>query len=248
MEPLLLALIFAAGFAAGVINTMAGGGSILTLPLLIFAGLPPTVANGTNRIAIVFQNIGALIGFKRGGYTVERPAYVLLIPSVAGALLGIRLASSLDEATLSRAIGIMLVVMLVPLLRKGKRSGTSGAPLTLSWWTWPAYFAVGVYGGFLQAGVGFLYLALLVGGQGLDLVRANLIKVFLILVYSVIAVVLFASAGQVAWIPGLALALGTTAGGWLGAHLTITRGESLVRIVLVLAILVSAAKLWGWIG
>ena len=246
MEPIFLVLIFAAGFAAGVINTMAGGGSLLTLPLLIFAGLPPTVANGTNRIAIVFQNLGAMAGFQRGGYTVDRAAAMLLIPSILGAILGIRLATDIDETTMSRAIGIMPVVRLVPRL-KPRKPAAATAPKR-AWGIWPAYFVVGVYGGFLQAGVGFLYLALLAGAQGMDLVRANLIKVFLILVYSVIAVGMFAAAGQIAWIPGVALAVGTTAGGWLGAHVTIKGGERWIRVALVLAILASAAKLWGWPG
>lgn len=233
------------GFIAGIINTVAGGGSIITLPLLIFAGLPPSVANGTNRVAIVLQNVGALAGFKRHGFTVGRSAWRLLIPSVAGALIGVFLALHLDESQMRRVIGLVLVVMLIPLLRRNRPQGAGAVDPPVTWWTWPAYFLVGVYGGFLQAGVGFMYLALLVGGQGLDLIRANVLKVFFILVYTVIALAIFALSGKVEVAPGIALAIGTTAGGWLGARLAVRRGEAWIRVILVAAIFVAALKLLG---
>ena len=245
MDPLIVVLIFAGGLLAGIINAVAGGGSIITLPLLVFAGLPVAVANGTNRVAIVFQNIGAVTAFHRGGVKLPAATWALLVPSMAGALLGVRLAVNLDEETLSRVFGIILLFMLVPILR---RSGSRRAPdrkLELRWWTWPAYFGVGVYGGFIQAGVGFLYLALLAGAQGIDLVRANYIKVFLVLVYTALALALFAAQGQVAAAEGAALALGTTGGGWLGARMAIKKGEAWIRAVLVVAVAVSAAKLLG---
>ncbi len=252
----LLLLIVGGGFLAGIINVMAGGGSLITLPLLIFAGLPPTVANGTNRVAIVLQNVSALAGFRSKGLTLGRTAWLLLIPSLAGAYLGVRLAVDLDETVMRRAIGVILVVMLVPLLRRRKpRPREDRAAMPMRWWMWPVYFAVGIYGGFLQAGVGFFYLALLVGLQGLDLVRANHVKVFLILVYSMLALALFMAGGKVALVPGLALAVGNAAGGWVGAHLAVTRGEKLVKVVLAAAVLVSAAQLTGlarllgrWLG
>ncbi len=246
MSVLVLILIFLGGSIAGVINTMAGGGSLITLPLLIFAGLPPTVANGTNRVAIVLQNVGALAGFRKNGLKVGREAWLLLIPSLLGAYLGVRLAVNLDETMMRRAIGVILVVMLVPLLRRRRPRPPEGAVrVSTRWWLWPVYFAVGVYGGFLQAGVGFFYLALLVGLQGLDLVRANLIKIFLILMYSILALALFLAEGKVALVPGLALAAGNALGGWVGAHLAVRKGESWIKVVLAVAVIVSAAQLTG---
>ncbi len=256
MDPLILALVLGGGFVAGILNTMAGGGSLITLPILIFAGLPATVANGTNRVAIVLQNVSALGGFKRQGYTVGRDAALLLLPSLLGALVGVRFAVAIDETLMRRIIGMILVVMLVPLLRRRKGAAGKGTVhIGRRPWMWPVYFLVGAYGGFIQAGVGFFYLALLAGMEGLDLVRANLVKVFLILAYSVLAVAMFSAVGQVALLPGLALAAGNAAGGWVGAHLTVKKGEGLVRAVLAAAILVSAVKLtgladliWGLLG
>lgn len=246
MHELVLVLILVGGFVAGVLNTLAGGGSLITLPLLIFAGLPPSVANGTNRVAIVLQNVGGLAGFRKHGLRVGREAWLLLIPSLAGAILGAKLAVDLDEATLRRAIGVVLVAMLYPILRSARPAAKRHeGPLPLPWWIWPAYFVVGIYGGFLQAGVGFFYLALLAGVQGLDLVRANLIKVFLILMYSVAALALFAAEGKVAAVPGLVLAVGNMAGGWVGAHMAVRKGERLIRVVLVVMVVASAVKLTG---
>jgi uncharacterized protein len=245
VNPWVLALIFVGGFLAGVINTLAGGGSAITLPLLILAGLPANAANATNRVAIVFQNVAALSNFRRYGLTVGREAWLLLIPSVLGGVLGARIAVTIDEAMLRRVIGVVLVLMLVPILRKKSPSPPAARGGASGWWQWPVYFAIGVYGGFIQVGVGFMYLALLAGLQGYDLIRANLLKVFYVLVYSVLALALFAWAGQVRWLPGLALAVGTAAGGWLGAKIAVERGERWIRVVLVAAIGVAAIELTG---
>jgi uncharacterized protein len=242
---LLFLLILGGGFVAGVVNTMAGGGSIITLPLLIYAGLPPTMANATNRVAIVLQNVGALAGFRRHGHRPGREAWILLVPSLAGGALGALMAVDIDEALLKKIIGVVLVLMLVPILRRSSRDRTRSESMELKPWMWVAYFLIGVYGGFLQVGVGFLYLGLLSGIQRMDLVRANLLKVFFVLTYSLFALALFAWKDKVDWLAGLGLAMGTTGGGWLGAKLTVERGERWIRVVLVIAVVVASLELTG---
>jgi hypothetical protein len=239
-----LSLILLGGCLAGIVNTVAGGGSIITLPLLIFAGLPAPVANATNRIAIVFQNVGALTAFRRHGLKPSREAWLILIPSLLGGGVGVILAIDVNEALLRKIIGAVLVLMLVPILRKTPKTTRPARP-GIRPWMWPVYFLIGVYGGFLQVGVGFLYLGVLVGIQGLDLVRANLHKVFYILAYSALAVLLFAWKSQVHWSSGLVLAVGNAAGGWLGAKLAVERGERWIRVVLVVAVFVAAGELMG---
>jgi len=248
VNPLLLLLILAGGFLAGIMNVMAGGGSLITLPLLIFAGLPANVANGTNRVAIVLQNVSAVASFRRRGLRPGRTAWGLLIPSLLGAVVGVRLAIHLDETVLRRVIGVVLVVMLIPVLRPASRRGGGVADPPSSPWMWPVYALIGAYGGFIQVGVGFLYLAFFTGWHRMDLVRANLLKVFFVLGYSVLALALFLISGQVALGYGLVLAVGNAAGGWVGARLAVEKGESWIRVVLVLAVLASAAKLLGLFG
>jgi len=238
-------LIVGGGFLAGVVNTLAGGGSIITLPLLIYAGLPPTMSNATNRVAIVLQNVGALAGFAKHGHKPGREAWILLIPSMAGGILGAFLAIDVDEALLKKIIGVVLVFMLIPILRKSSRDRVRAVSMEIKPWMWVAYFLIGVYGGFLQVGVGFLYLGLLSGIQNIDLVRANLLKVFFILAYTLFALILFAWKAKVDWLAGFALALGTTGGGWLGAKLAVERGERWIRVVLVLAVIVASLQLTG---
>ena len=241
----LFVIILVGGFLAGVVNTLAGGGSIITLPLLIYAGLPPTMANATNRVAIVLQNVGALAGFNRHGHRPGREAWILLAPSLAGGALGAFFAVDIDETLLRRIIGVVLVLMLIPILHRRPLDPSRSHTMEIKPWTWIAYFLVGVYGGFLQVGVGFLYLALIAGVQRYDLVRANLLKVFFVLAYSLLALLLFMWKDKVDWTSGMALALGTTAGGWVGAKMAVERGERWIRIVLVISVILASLELTG---
>ena len=245
MDPLLLALTFAGGVAAGVINTLAGGGGLIALPILIASGLSATVANGTYRLAVVLQNAAAVATFHRRGVRVAGTVWPLLLPCVVGAVLGARLAVAVDEDLFRKVLGGVLVVMLVLFLVRRPPAPRAGDGFRIRPWMWATYFALGVYGGFLQVGIGFLFLALLAGVGGLDLVRANAIKVFLILGYSTAAVILFAAGGRFALAPAVVMAAGNAIGGWLGARIAVDKGEVWIRAVLAVAVLASAAELTG---
>jgi len=238
--------VFGGGVVSGVLNTLAGGGGLIALPLLILTGLPASVANGTYRLAVVGQNVAAMAGFQRRGVRVAGDTWPLQIPCILGAAAGVGLALLVDESAFRRFVAVLLVLMLIPMFRKSRRAARDPAErFRIRGWMWPAYFAVGVYGGFLQVGVGFLFLALLRGASGLDLVRANAVKVFLVLGYSVLAVILFTAGNRMVLAPALALAAGNAAGGWMGAHLAVTRGEGWIRWVVTATVLASAAKLLG---
>lgn len=230
-------------------NTLAGGGSLLTLPALIFLGLPAGTANGTNRVAILVQSLIASESFRRGGVLRVGTATRLLLPALAGAAAGAALAVRVPDVAMERIIALALLVFLVPVLVKpdvwlhGRRGALQAG--TVPAWIYAALFAVGVYGGFLQAGVGFAILAVLVPGGGLDLVRANAVKVYLVSGFTAIALAIFLAGGRIEWAPGLVLAAGNAAGGWIGARLALRRGATFVRGVLVAAVLASAAKLLG---
>lgn len=241
-EPLGLLLLVLGGLVAGTINVLAGGGTLLTLPLLIVLGVPPTVANGTNRVAILAQNVVATSRFHGSGHLPRGIILRLLPTTLVGALAGAFVASRLDDDTFRPILGVLLAVMAGSLLLDPSRwlkEGPDGEP-DVPVWIYLAFLGVGFHGGFIQAGLGFLALAALVPGLGLDLVRANAVKVTLVLCLTIPALAIFAMEGRVDWLAGAALALGNAGGGLLGHRLAVTRGPGWIRWILVVMVVVSA--------
>ena len=246
--------VLAAGFGAGFINTLAGSGSLITLPLLIFMGIPANVANGTNRVGVLFQNIVSVESFRRQKMLDFRGGLILSVPAIIGSVIGARIAVDLDEARMEQAIGVLMVVMLVVILLRPKRwlqgelekMGERPSIFQLV-----IFFFIGMYGGFLQAGVGIFLLAGLVLGIGYDLVRANAVKVLVVLAFTVSALVVFMLNDQVDWGIGLLLAVGNSLGAWAAARMAVERGANFVRWLLIAVVAISAANLLGifsWIG
>lgn len=250
MDWYLYPAVIAVGIIAGFINTMAGSGSLLTLPLLMFLGLPANIANGTNRVAIFLQNIVAVGSFKKQKVFEYSEGIWLVIPATAGSLVGALMAVNFSEQILRTFIGGLLVFMFFIILIKPDRwirehaGKIDGSP---KFWRIIIFFFIGVYGGFIQAGVGFFLLAGLVLGVGADLVKANALKVFIILVYTGIALVIFFINGQVDLKTGLILAVGNMLGAWIGTRTAVSWGPRFVRIILLLAIFISALKVLGLI-
>ncbi|MDD5556642.1 MAG: sulfite exporter TauE/SafE family protein [bacterium] len=236
----------AGGFAAGFANTLAGSGSLITLPLLILAGLPPTVANGTNRVAVLLQSVVAAGAFRRHGLLDLPRDLRAAIPAVAGALLGAWIASGLGEEIMRRAIGVMMLAMLPVLAadpNRWVRGRSPAGPAPRAWSRFALFFAIGAYGGFIQAGVGIFIVAGLVLCGGYDLMRGTAVKVLIVLCLTLCALVVFVARGQVAWEPGLVLAAGTMLGAWTAARLAIRGGAGFVRWALLAVAAASAAAL-----
>ncbi len=236
--------LFAVGLLAGTLNVVAGGGSFLTLPVLILLGLPPTVANGTNRVGILVQNVGAVWGFRRHGFVETGSLLWAAAPSSVGALIGTWLALEVGDAAFRRILALLMIAITLltlwnPLERRagGRRRDPRLLPLA------GGFFLVGIYGGFVQAGVGFLILAVTTLA-GLDLVRGNAVKVLAILVFTVLSLGIFAWQGKVEWAPGLVLAAGNLIGGLIGVRLTVLKGHGWVRGVVTLAVVLLALRLW----
>jgi uncharacterized membrane protein YfcA len=247
---IILALI-GTGIAAGFFNTTAGGGSMLTIPLLMFIGLPANVANGTNRIAIVLQNIVSVGTFRKKKVLDLRNDYRLAIPAIVGSLIGAFIAVEMDVTLLKRVIAVLMVLMLfVVLLKpdawvKQKAGKVSAKPSIVQY---VIFFFVGVYGGFIQMGIGFFMLAALVLGAGYDLVKANSIKVLIALLYTVFALGIFIYHKQVDFTAGLILAAGNMIGAWIGVHFQVKGGAKYVRYVLILAMVIVILNLFGVFG
>jgi len=243
-------LLFAAGLVAGVLNVIAGGGSFLTLPILMFLGLPAGVANGTNRVGILLQNVGAVWSFQRDGVLDLRSLLWAALPSIPGAVVGVWLALIVSDQAFQRILALLMVTLSLWTLWSKRRTdlanataaGTALSPARLASVAL-AFFFIGVYGGFVQAGVGFLILAATTA-LGLDLVRGNAVKVLTVLCFTALSLALFAWNGRVDWLMGLVLAAGTTTGGIIGARLTVLKGHRWVRTVVTVAMVAFALKLW----
>lgn len=240
-----LPLLFAVGIVAGILNVLAGGGSLLTLPLLIFMGLPSAVANGTNRIAIFCQNIFAIRGFRQRGVMPLDLALLCTPPALIGSWIGASLAISLDDQVFNRLLALIMIGVLVftaldPMkrLRKEGLEIGFGRKLVIV----VSFFGVGIYGGFVQAGVGFIIITALLA-HGLDLVRINAIKVFVIFAYTFIALGVFIYHGQINYLLGFALAAGNSLGGMIGPKLAVDKGHDWIKKVVTLTVLVFALKL-----
>ena len=239
---LLLAAVPIVGFAAGFINTLAGSGSLITLPVLILLGLPANVANGTNRVGILIQNIVAVTTFHRRGVLRPQGSIKLILPAIIGSIVGAALAVDLDESLLNRTIGSLMLVMLVVVIARPRRwiethASGSAAPY---WVQALAFFGVGAYGGFIQAGVGVFLLASLVLAGGYSLVGANAVKNLIVLAFTIAALVVFVINDQVRWGLGLLLGSGNAVGAFIAARMAVAKGAGFVRNILIAILLVSA--------
>jgi len=240
-------IILGTGLVAGFFNTVAGGGSLLSLPILIFLGLPPSVANATNRVAIFSQNIFGVAGFKSKGISAFKYSFILGISALLGAIIGAKIAVEIEGHLFNRILAvIMVMVVLFTVFKKQKTHDQSKEDLSLKKQFIGAFlfFFIGIYGGFIQAGVGFIIIAAISTLHGFSLVKTNGIKVFVILVYTAAALVVFIWEGQINWMYGLILATGNSAGAWFTSRWSVEKGDKVVGRILLVAVIVLAIKLW----
>ncbi len=240
------AILVLAGFAAGFINTLAGSGTLLTLPLLIFLGLPATVANGTNRIGVLFQSVVATRHFKQNKVFEWDEALFPTIAAVLGSVVGAMFASNLNEKLLSRLIGILLIIMFFLILYKPEKwlkEDTNRAKGKPNIWLMLLYAAIGFYGGFVQVGSGYFLIAGLVFGSGFNLLKANAIKSLIIMAFNIAAISIFIYNNQVNFLLGLLLGLGSMTGAWVASGIAIQKGSRFIRIFMLVTILVFGTKL-----
>ncbi len=238
-------LLFAVGAAAGMINVMAGGGSSLTLPALIFMGLDSAVANGTNRVAIFIQNIFAVTSFHRENHSEFNTSTKLALWTLPGAALGAFFATRISNEWFQTILGLVLIGVILSMIF-GSRSGAGAeSPLAQKypWLIYPMLFGVGLYGGFIQVGVGFILMATLFHLFESKLARVNMHKVFIVLLYTIPALAIFISTGNIDWGLGLSIAAGSSLGGWWAARLAVKKGDKIIRAVLFIALIIMALKL-----
>lgn len=236
-------LLVLGGLVAGFVNTVAGGGSAITLPILVEILGNPLLANGTNRVAILLQNATGVAGFQRGKAIPWRVVGPLVPPVLGGALAGSWVATRLDPDAMEVVFAVVIIGVALSVLISPKRWEGGGEARLGTIGRIVAFTAIGFYGGFVQAGVGFLLLAGLVLGGGLDLVSGNAAKVVLILGFTIVALPVFVVAGQVALVAGGVLAIGNMTGAWIASNLAVAKGAGWIRWVVVGAALVAAARM-----
>ena len=233
-------ILVLAGLLGGLINTLAGGGSMLTVPALMLLGMPADHANGTNRLGILFQSVTGIREFKKAGKLDKGTVLPILLPTIPGATVGSLLAVWLDPdvlkpVLLGSMIAIAAVTLMVPDViapPKGVRSySLRERPLGFL-----MLFGAGVYGGFVQAGVGFVLIAALAAGLRYDLVRTNSLKVVCTALFSVVSLAIFVATDRVEWASGAVLAVGMATGAVLGVRFALNVDQRIVRWLLFLMV------------
>ena len=242
MELWQFGILIAMGLLSGIVNVMAGGGSVLTVPTMILLGLPGAAANGTNRIAVLAQDVTAVVTFYRRGHSDFRLSASLAACALPGALIGAWVGVSLDSELFNRLLALIMVGVLALMFLGKSREG--GAVTTRRRGLGHLLMALaGFWGGFIQIGMGFIVIPILHRVMGLDLVTANIHKAFITATYTAGALLIFSFGGDIYWLIGAVLALGNAAGGYLGARLALAKGERLIKRVLAVAIMVLVIQL-----
>lgn len=264
-------IIILVGIVAGFVNVVGGGASLISMPVLIFMGLPSAVANGTNRVALMVQSIVAISYFKNKGYFYPKLSLLMGIPALIGSVVGAKFAISLTDDMFNRVLAIVMLAVLVLIIVRPERwfltkekketteteteesQGAVGegenegsneqlgkARLIIASLV---FFVIGFYGGFIQAGIGFLIISALALITGMSLVRINSLKVTVTLIYISSSLLIFLVNGMIDWTLGIALAIGNGIGAYLGGMFTVAGGDKWIRIFLVVTVSIMAAKL-----
>lgn len=237
-------ILFLAGIVAGFQNTLAGGGSFLVLPILVLMGVPSTIANATNRVAILIQNITGTYNFHHYGHLKINSVKHIAIAAIIGAIAGSLVAVKMSSAAFDKILGIFLIGLLLLMFKPHKQKNRFTKQLP-TWLEFIIFLVIGFYGGFIQVGIGFILLATLNLVEEFNLIEANAVKVFIVMSYTISAVIVFTFSGKIIWKYGLILAAGNSIGAWIGVKSAMKKGEGFIKIVLVIAVSVACLKLFG---
>lgn len=242
-------LLIASGVIVGIINTLGGGGSVITMSLFMAMGMPIGIANGTNRIAVLLQNLSATVSFLRKGMLHIRSGLLLSIPAIVGNVIGAMVAMQVSETIFKICLSAVLLIILIYLiLGKDKQEISGGHGLAIKWWHYIWFFIIGFYGGYIYIGLGFLIIAITVWTMNLDIITANVIKGFVIFLSTPFALAVFMYNGQVDYMVGLLHGVGNILGAVLASHWAVSWGVKFVRWFTLFIIVVFFVDLMGWIS
>ncbi|PLW95479.1 MAG: hypothetical protein C0592_00120 [Marinilabiliales bacterium] len=251
MDLNIIIVLICSGLLVGFINTLAGGGTIISLTTLMWLGLPISIANGTNRVAVFFQTLTAVGSFQQSHLIDWKKSIKIGIPTILGSVAGSLIAVKLDEKIIEQSFAIIMIMMLGFIVFKPSawlKGNESILKKPIRTWMYPTFFMIGIYGGFIHVGIGYYLLAAIVLGLGFDLVKANAIKVLMVLLYVPFTLVVFIWTDQVNWSYGLVHAIGNVAGALIASRLAIKKGAGFVRIILIILILAAIIDITGLIS
>lgn len=206
---------------AGAINTLAGNGSAITLTILTeILHLPGNIANGTNRVGVIFAGFASTFAFYQNGKLDVRSNKLPIFFITLGAVAGVIVATQVSNEQFKEVFRFMMVAMLFVILIKPKRwlQKTDPSKKVNLWLAIPLFLVLGFYGGFIQMGMGVLFLIVMVLVANYNIMDANVVKAFVVALYTIAAVAIFHWQGLIDWKIGMLMAVGQTAGGWLTAH------------------------------
>ena len=245
--PLEYLLLIPVGFIAGFLNTVAGGGTLLTLPTLIFLGLPASVANGTNRIAILVQTLTAVRGFKSKGESMYPFSLYLGISALLGSFIGAKLAININGELFNKILAIIMLMVLTIIIFKPKVAISTLVEKTTGKVLYKSiiiFFFLGIYGGFINAGIGFLMLLILPHVNGLTLLKSNVTKVFVVFMYTIGAVIVFAYENKINYPLAFILTIGNASGAWIASRWSVKKDDKVIKLFLIITVSSLAVKLW----
>ena len=242
--------LITSGLFVGFINTLAGGGTIISLSLLMFLGLPADVANGTNRIAVIFQNLVAVSEFKKHKVLAIEKGIYMGLPTALGSIVGAFIAIDIDTKILEYAIAFVMLLMIFFIFYKPGRWLKGKVSLQTKKLTIGQiilYFLIGIYGGFIHVGIGYFLIAMVVLGSGFDLLKGNALKNLIVLTYVPCSLIIYIISGHVNYKYGLIHAIGNVIGAYIATHFAFRKGANFVRWIMLFVIIISTLQIFGFI-
>ncbi len=247
-SPTIILILIVAGFLVGFINTLAGSGTIISYSVFVALGLPPSFANGTIRVGVIMQTLASSLMFKKGSFLDVKKGVALALPTVIGSLFGAQIAIEINQTLFNYLVGGLMFLMFIFLLVKPQKwiEGKEGKGLDLAYhWQFIIYLLIGIYGGFIHIGVGIFLLAALVLISGYDLLRANALKVFIVLMYSPFVLIIYMYNDHVQYGMALISSIGNVLGGVLASRLALSWGSQFIHWILLIVIILFMAKTFG---
>ena len=247
LEPWIYPALTATAVLTGFIDAIAGGGGLIMMPALLFAGLPPLHALGTNKLQSMFGCGTALRNYWRSGLVEWRPNRLSVVLVFVGALAGVAVVQRIDTRLLGLIIPVLLVAVALYVLVSPRMTDDDAHHRVSSGGYAPVAGAIGFYDGFFGPGTGTFFTTSLVALRGYGLTKATALTKLFNFTSNVASVLLFALGGDMAWLLGLCMAGGAMLGGWLGSHTALKFGAKLIRpLLVVISLGMTARLLWGY--